>query len=510
MSKPKLPVENWSRRSFVKASVVAGTAWLQWPREVAFAQSSSATFDFYISPNGSDSNPGTIDRPWAITALNTKRSTYAGRRVGLLDGTYSTASLGAYAGGYSPALGIAAGTADRPTIVEAVNPRMAIIDDSGGSAGRAIIGSLDATTGHFTLRNLKVRGARQNCIHIQRTSGRGEGIKVEGCEVYDQRFGGADITVGIFLQALDDAQVTNCYIHDITNTTGGSRVAGIMMYGCRRTRIERCSFAKTVNSAIHDKYAGGSPRLDQQETQVRQCYFGGNPIALWGFDNRDQTGTPPSAGPYGPYIIENNVFDGVGSVLSNPGAFSAESPVIFRNNTIYLASGTGSGPGLYTKKPGCEPSFYNNIWYFTGSWGEARALTVSVNGSGAALMRVLDYNCYGPRGVAWLTQNGYGEPYTPNNGSGYVVRSTEAQWQAATGGDRTGRSLFSTDPRFTMAGSDAERFKLQSGSPCIGAGRVGGSPSGAPVNMGAWDGNVTQIGCHFGAVPRSPEAVTVA
>jgi hypothetical protein len=510
MSKPKSPVENWSRRTFVKASVVAGAAWLQWPQSVAFAQSSSDTFDFYISPTGSDSNPGTIDRPWAITALNTKRSTYAGRRVGLLNGTYSTASIGAYAGGYSPALGIAAGTRDRPTIVEAVNPRMAIIDDSGSTANRGIIGSFDGTTGFFTLRNLKVRGARQNCVHIQRTSGRGEGIKIEGCEIYDQRFTGQDITPGLFLQALDDAEVVNCFFHDITNSTGGSRVAGIMMYGCRRTRIERCTFASSVNSAIYDKYAGGSPRLDQQETQVRQCYFAGNPIALWGFDNRDQTGTPPSAGPYGAYIIENNVFENVREVLTNPGAFSAEAPVIFRNNTIYAASGTAGGPSLHTKKAGCEPSFYNNIWYFTGSWGELRALTVSIDGNGSALMRVLDYNCYGPGATSWRTQRGYGEPYTPNSGAGYAVVSSAAAWQSATGGDRTGRSLFATDPRFTMSGTGAERFKLQSGSPCIGAGRVGGLSSGAAVNMGAWDGKVTQIGCHFGQTPRPPADISVA
>jgi hypothetical protein len=514
MPKTKLPVdENWTRRTFVKTSALAGAAaWLPWAQSpVASAQSSSQDFDFYISPTGSDGNSGTMASPWAITALNTKRATYAGKRVGLLDGTYSTASIAAYAGGYSPALGVAPGSSGSPTIIESVNPRMAILDDSGSSFARGIIGAIDSTAGHFTLRNLKVRGARQGCIHIQCTSGRGVGIKVDGCEVYDQRFGGPDITTGIFLQALDDAEVTNCYIHDITNTTGGSRVAGIMMYGCRRTKIERCSFASTVNAAIHDKYAGGSPRTDQQETQVRQCYFAGNPIALWGFDNKDQTGPPPSNPPYGPYIIENNVFDNCGAVLSNPGAFSAASPVIFRNNTIYAISGTREGLNLHTWMAGCEPSFYNNIWHFSGaSWGETRALVVSVSGSGGALANVIDYNCYGPGAFQWLTQTGYGYPYTPNSGSGYAVRSTPAAWQSATGRDQTGRSLFATNALFTMTGSGADRFKLQSGSPCIGAGRVGGVPTGATRNMGAWDGVVTQIGCHFGPTPRSPVGISVA
>src|SRR5262249_29274500 len=45
-------------------------------------------FDFYIDPSGSDLNDGSLAHPWAITALNTKQSTYAGLRVGLLNGTY--------------------------------------------------------------------------------------------------------------------------------------------------------------------------------------------------------------------------------------------------------------------------------------------------------------------------------------------------------------------------------------------------------------------------------------
>jgi hypothetical protein len=493
----------WTRRAFVKTSTTAAASALL-PLSFGQLASAQSAFDFYISPTGSDNNPGTMASPWAITALNSRRSTYAGRRVGLLDGTYPTRALAAYAGGYSPALGIAPGSSGSPTIVEAVNPRMAIIDDAGGSAARAVIGSLDDTTGYFTLRNLKVRGARQMCIHIQRTSGRGVGIKVEGCEVYDQSYGSPDITPGIFLQALDDAEITNCYFHDLTNTAQDASVAGILMYGCRRTDINRCTFESTVNTAIHDKYAGGSPRYDQQETRVSQCYFAGNRNALWGFDNKDQTGPPPSNPPYGPYIIENNVFDNVGAALTNPGAFSAAAPLIFRNNTLYATSGTREGPNLHTWMAGCEPSYYNNIWYFSGaSWGETRAVVVSVDGNGSALMDVLDYNCYGPGAVQWQTQTGYGYPYL-NGGSSYSPRTSTSAWQSATGGDRTGRSLFATDPRFAMTGSDAERFRLGTGSPCLNAGRVGGLSTGATRHMGAWDGVVTQIGFYTGPVPRAP------
>ena len=54
---------------------------------------SPATYDYYIGPSGSDSNPGTQSSPWAITAINTKQSTYAGHNLGILPGTYNCYAL---------------------------------------------------------------------------------------------------------------------------------------------------------------------------------------------------------------------------------------------------------------------------------------------------------------------------------------------------------------------------------------------------------------------------------
>src|SRR5690348_7718458 len=57
------------------------------------ATSAGQPFDFYISTTGSDTNAGTLASPWAITAINTKQATYAGKRLGLLPGTYDVSSL---------------------------------------------------------------------------------------------------------------------------------------------------------------------------------------------------------------------------------------------------------------------------------------------------------------------------------------------------------------------------------------------------------------------------------
>src|SRR5688572_5831826 len=73
--------------------LLGGTALAAWtlvPRW-ANAQNSGAYFDYYISPTGSNNNPGTQSQPWALSALSTKPA-IAGKRIGLLDGTYVTTS----------------------------------------------------------------------------------------------------------------------------------------------------------------------------------------------------------------------------------------------------------------------------------------------------------------------------------------------------------------------------------------------------------------------------------
>lgn len=452
----------------------------------------SSGFDFYISPTGSDSNPGTLGSPWAITALNTKSATYAGKRVGLLDGTYNTSALPASAGGFTPALTVAAGDSTHQTVIAAVNPRMAILDDTGNSVIRPIIGAQNSVLSYITLRDLKIRGGNQNSVTFEMGSGRGVGIRIENCEVYNQSYSVVDITPAIFLTALDDAVVTNCYVHDITNTSQASSAVGVQMYGCKRTIIEKSTFDSTVYVAVHDKYASGSPRTDQQETVVRYNYFNANPIACWGFDNKDQTATPPSFPPYGPYKIHHNVFENCGDTLTNPGAFSAASPMEFYNNTLIANGANSNGPNLHTLAVGDEPSYYNNIWYLSGaSLGGWRALVVSINGAGSAYTNAIDYNCYGPGSISWVTQTGLGYPFL-GGGTHYIEQTTSSAWKSATGKDA--HSLFSTNADFTGTGSGPDRFKLNGTSPCLNAGRVGGVSSGAAVHAGAWDGTVTQIG----------------
>ena len=64
-------------------------------RHSALAQS-AVSFDYFISPKGDDNNPGTLASPWSITALNSKRSTYAGKKIGIIgdQGVIQTGTVG--------------------------------------------------------------------------------------------------------------------------------------------------------------------------------------------------------------------------------------------------------------------------------------------------------------------------------------------------------------------------------------------------------------------------------
>jgi len=83
--------------------------------------------------------------------------------------------------------------------------------------------------------------------------------------------------------------------------------------------------------------------------------------------------------------------------------------------------------------------------------------------------------------------------------------SSLVAWQASAGAPDA-RSI-AANPVFTSAitpGAGSAQFKLGAGSPCLGAGTGG-------VNIGAWDGTVTQIGSNFAAsqiqTPASPRLV---
>src|SRR5580704_11664506 len=126
----------FTRRTLLKRGGCAALATAV-PMLIRTARAQASSFNYYISPTGSDSNPGTLASPWSINAINTRQSTYAGKSVGVMAGTYNIfalcQALASSGSQQTAALSVNGGTAGSPTLIASCNasgvytPRVAII-----------------------------------------------------------------------------------------------------------------------------------------------------------------------------------------------------------------------------------------------------------------------------------------------------------------------------------------------------------------------------------------------
>lgn len=180
---------------------------------------------------------------------------------------------------------------------------------------------------------------------------------------------------------------------------------------------------------------------------------------------------------------------------TNPSSSYLTSPLNIYNNTVvfigkqtdgyanggYSYSGSGTGSAHHV-------SAYNNLYYDNGQ-------TISAYGywlTNVDSFALADYNIYG----SW--SNAFNTVPSGQNGSSGLTAHTLASWGTAIGGLEANSSTNSTNP-FTPGGSlkYADNYRISNTSPAYQNGHVGGTSGGAAVNVGAWDGSVTQIGCNF-------------
>lgn len=489
----KMALRNWrdptlSRRHFLKgcgSALITAAGWVTLPR---FSKS-EALFDFYVSPNGAESNLGTRDSPWSLSAINNKASMIAGRRVGLLDGNYD---LSGFVRGWrqTPCIQVPSGTYQSPTVVAAVNARKAVLvlkASNGTRVDRPAIGQEGSGNGHVHVAGLTVNGGSYCGTSFHYTTAyAGKNIVVSDCEIFDIARGDSDNTVGAWFQGTDQAIVRNCYLHDIRNG-GTANATGVMLYGANHTLIEQCTVERS-HTAVFDKTSAGLSE-PCQGTVVRRNYFVETRRALHGFDNA--YGKAP---PYDDYLVHNNVFESFEDAIAvmDPDIYDGlhiRSPVRFFNNTLVARSFSNGGCNLFSET-GRLVSFFNNIIARTGSVGWLQDVNF---GSGGLL--ILDYNCYPSRSARWGLD-------------AKAVYTDLASWQSITGMDR---SSICADPGFVGGeGRSAARFRLTSSSPCQGAGRVGGVASGSPTSLGAWTDEVSSVGHAFSAIAApEPPSITV-
>ena len=497
-----------TRRTLLQQGAATAVSWGTAPLLIgrAYAQApTSAGFDYYIGPNGSDSNPGTAAKPWAITAINTRRALYAGKRVGLLDGTYNVHELCQNGSIHEPALGVNGGpSADAPTVIAAVNPRQAILTAADPVSGAyptkqcPIIGQgylQTANKGNLILDGLFVTRSYQYGILFYAPAGSeflttlveggSTGVVVRNCEIYDIAGYMPDNVAGIMMWFCTGALITNNKIHSVQPPAERPAGAGIQSYRCHANIYELNSIYD-CSMGIYDKNNTNGGHILRYNYIECAGLTPGAPILDCAGGNSGDTLTV-----HNNVIVGPTIWAGLDMIVT-----PSQQSMLCYNNTCVFGGAKGSDHGIFypaagkTVSPAAMVTFYNNVVHCNGQVGYG-GLVSFCEGS----IALSDYNVLSASGasptmalVPVTKPRSVTKPYSL------------AEWRSATGMDQHSTSaapLFSNVMDRTPAG-----FQLRSGS-ATAMGRVGGVASGAPVAVGAWGGGATQIGCNFGPAPKA-------
>jgi hypothetical protein len=428
------------------------------------AGSFGSSFDFYISTTGTGtaSGGGTISDPWPISMLinATAQARYAGKRVGLMDGTYNIPVDNTVF--EAPYWNVAGGTDDsNRTIIEAVNPRAATLTGNVAGGGtrceQAIIGT---TEEWVTFKNLVITYGEFKLLQILASN-----VTVDGCEIHNLLSAG-DNTDLIRLEGgtgagarIDGILITNCKLRNVTHggTVAGStaNAAAVKIYNAENVIVEYCSF-DTMHAAVFEKSNSAATTIRYCFAHTLRCFA--NTVGSK-YANGTWQGTPSN---YTCYIHHNIVVGAEKFHDEEMGDNLHGQHVQEYNNTYY---GSYSGGTYIQAYRGTDADLWdskNNIWHLTSSSGGGLVYnsTTAIN--------TMDYNAY-PGTLRWLSGT-----YT-----------TLGTWSAATGFDT---HSVTTSAGFANAGGTTPEDYVTSGLQTQG-------DDGGP--LGAWDTGVTQIGVNW-------------
>jgi hypothetical protein len=498
-----------TRRSLLKQGAYAALALRAAPSLVGTARAqttNSSSFDYYISPTGSDTNPGTQSQPWGITAINTRGADYAGKRVGLLDGIYNVHALCQVGMWSTVALAVNGGpSADSPTVIAAVNPRRAILTAADPTTGayatneRGIIGQGYLQTknkGNVVIDGLYLTRSFQYGIMFyapvgQQQEGGSSGFVVRNCEIYDIDGMVNDNVGGVMLYYCTGALVSNNQIHSVQppNIRNGnlSNAAGIFSFNSH-SNIYEYNTIFDCNCGIHDK--------NNHNGNHTYRY---NYVECAGL-TPDEPITDGSGGDAGDTVtVHNNILVGPGGLWNASDALVMPSlqSLMFYNNTCVFGGTTQVDGGIFyaaranTVSPAATVTFYNNIIQCTSKVGYAGLVNFC-----AGSVVLSDYNSFSAVDTQQLMALA---PLSSPRGIPKLY--SLAEWRALTGMD--GHSTVAVATFANALDRTPAGFQLQKASAVLGGGRVGGVASGAATDIGAWGGGATQIGCNFGPAPKA-------
>lgn len=479
--------------------------------------SGGTAFDFYISTTGTGtaSAGGTFADPWPITMLNdaTARARYAGKRVGLLDGTYNVYSiLSGYTDQDQYALDVDGGTSGSPTVIAAVNPpspsawNVVITAKSGSTYGNVggtpIIGQSRSVPhlGYLTFDGISIRGNPRHGIRIGTYNLPGTvslipGITIQNCEFTD--FSGLSASTGLNLAQIEFNNcigyvVRNCYFHSSVGYVANSsdHFSATESWGGVNGLYEYNTLINQASCGFMGKQSG------HNGTTIRYNYIDNSSCADGGNCIFDFSGYDSSLGNAADYIY-NNVLIGNDPVdLRNVYysiAYATTHDVHFFNNTIIKKGGYSTTFGILIRIDSAYAFHHFNNIYIGVVTSDYAHVAINLDMTG-----LTDYNLfYQASGTPqWSTfPNAYDNT---RSYSSTLSAFTSAMGANSIGGSNAEQHSLTSDPLFVGSGANADYYKLQSGSPAKSSGRSDGTTAGTSQDMGAWgNGAPTRIGCNL-------------
>lgn len=486
--------------------------------------------DFYISPSVAiGAGTGTQADPWGIDALGYvdssgtyhpgQRSVYAGKVVGLMDGTYSLYTLlgapasGTFSGGNW--IGVAPNTAAAPTIIVSQTPQGAIIDGQRDAIyaadptldwGCGLLGPQTFGYGQYgiglIIDGLKFQGANYRCITNYGgayPSGRGgngnngcDNLTVRNCWFADQSYITAQLkgknAAMFYSEGSYHVYVQNCRFDQGSSPSDSNREALVQFYSPTIDTIVEYSTFTAPPASSNGIYWKCGPSPGHQQAVARYNYVDmsltttSNTVAAIMFDGT--TVTTDTWQVYNNIIIASMGnpaiwFDTSGGPGGDAGIWQIHDNTIVGN---WSSKGMVYSTDNWVVKPAAV-NFYNNIVAPSSGGGQAGDFQVPA----ISEIGEVNYNLY-PTVVH----------FGLDNSSTYT---TLAAWQSATStaGDAADVNSAQGNPLFVATGTAAAYYQLGSGSPALKLAADGGQ-------IGAWRG-ANQIGSTIGSgpVPDAPQ-----
>ena len=522
-----------SRRDVLRVGGAISAAGILLPAWVTAVAQSATTFDYYVSPTGSDSNPGTVASPWAVTSVRVGSANFSkfngvGKRIGFMPGTYDVSSL---VGNQESngALQFPGGTSGTPNYYGSCDAsgnysaRTATLDMKGasglfgGHAGGS--GNFDGpliahvgtspnasyTVGNCIIDGLILTGFSFKGIRVGGASS-GDGpaitapVTIQNCEFTGGGHNagdGLDNSCSVWLDGCTGATVTNCFFYNNAPWASASEdhLNAIICWQCKGTLIQYNTCYNAGN--IYGKVEGN------QGTTIQYNYLDCSMYTIESYGMQDFTGAT-SSGLTQTTTIRNNIIlatlVGVGRpTLSD--SYGWTTPLLVFNNT-FISSSPGMTAIWGTTASGGSLQWYNNI--VTGTTNSSYGNFLA----NPAAPKLWDYNLFAGSGMTWvLRQNGS----LASSLASYSSATSFASGLASNGGISGAEAHSVTgSPSFANTGTYAALYQLAAGSAGKGAGSTTGTSSGTACDMGAWGNGATQIGCSFSPGTSAPSPVPSA